>query len=228
MTIRPEQWREGLLVRSPNWLGDLVMTFPALMLLKRLLPEFCSLSVICPAGLAPVHLHARDLACAAERQPRDFAGGRFRRRERGPVHHLPRILPDRRIRAFREVGKRIAANLPGGAAVERIALELQLPCARELPRRPLDRRMAFRASPVWARENHEHAFHRLKLHANLGSAVSSGAPFGRLAHFARHGTPQFGNAPGGAEHETVCGLAVHAVGKEVYFRVRQGAVGEID
>ena len=54
MTIAPEQWREGLLVRSPNWLGDLVMTFPALMLLKRLLPEFCTLTVICPAGLAPV------------------------------------------------------------------------------------------------------------------------------------------------------------------------------
>lgn len=54
MTISPDQWREGLLVRSPNWLGDLVMTFPALMLLKRLLPEFCTLTVICPAGLAPV------------------------------------------------------------------------------------------------------------------------------------------------------------------------------
>ena len=54
MIIPPEQWREGLLVRSPNWLGDLVMTFPALMLLKRILPEFCSLTVICPAGLAPV------------------------------------------------------------------------------------------------------------------------------------------------------------------------------
>ena len=54
MTIPKDQWRDGLLVRSPNWLGDLVMTFPALMLLKRLLPEFCSLSVICPAGLAPV------------------------------------------------------------------------------------------------------------------------------------------------------------------------------
>ena len=54
MSIRREQWREGLLVRSPNWLGDLVMAFPALMLLKRLLPEFCTLSVICPASLAPV------------------------------------------------------------------------------------------------------------------------------------------------------------------------------
>ena len=39
MTIPKDQWHDGLLVRSPNWLGDLVMTFPALMLLKRLLPE---------------------------------------------------------------------------------------------------------------------------------------------------------------------------------------------
>ena len=54
MKLSREQWKEGLLVRSPNWLGDLVMTFPALMLLKRLLPEFCTLTVICPAGLAPV------------------------------------------------------------------------------------------------------------------------------------------------------------------------------
>ena len=54
MTIPKDEWRDGLLVRSPNWLGDLVMTFPALMLLKRLLPEYCALTVICPAGLAPV------------------------------------------------------------------------------------------------------------------------------------------------------------------------------
>ena len=54
MTISKDQWRDGLLVRSPNWLGDLVMTFPALMLLKRLPPEYCALTVICPAGLAPV------------------------------------------------------------------------------------------------------------------------------------------------------------------------------
>ena len=54
MNIPKEQWKEGLLVRSPNWLGDLVMTFPALMLLKRILPPFCTLTVICPAGLAPV------------------------------------------------------------------------------------------------------------------------------------------------------------------------------
>ena len=54
MKLTYREWRDGLLVRSPNWLGDLVMTFPALMLLKRLLPEYCALSVICPASLAPV------------------------------------------------------------------------------------------------------------------------------------------------------------------------------
>ena len=54
MKLTYKEWRDGLLVRSPNWLGDLVMTFPALMLLKRLLPEYCALSVICPASLAPV------------------------------------------------------------------------------------------------------------------------------------------------------------------------------
>jgi len=54
MKLTYETWRDGLLIRSPNWLGDLVMTFPALMLLKRILPKYCALTVICPAALAPV------------------------------------------------------------------------------------------------------------------------------------------------------------------------------
>lgn len=54
MHIDPEHWKEGLVVRSPNWLGDLVMTFPALMQLKKLLPEYCELAVMCPANLAPI------------------------------------------------------------------------------------------------------------------------------------------------------------------------------
>lgn len=52
--IRPENWKDGLIVRTPNWLGDLVMTFPAMMQLKKILPEFCGMVVICPKGLAPV------------------------------------------------------------------------------------------------------------------------------------------------------------------------------
>lgn len=46
--------RDGILVRSPNWLGDAVMTFPALRQLKKMLPPTCGLMVLCPAGLAPL------------------------------------------------------------------------------------------------------------------------------------------------------------------------------
>ena len=43
-------WRNGLVVRMPNWLGDAVMALPALRQLKRILPENCALGVIVPAG----------------------------------------------------------------------------------------------------------------------------------------------------------------------------------
>ncbi len=44
-------WRDGLIVRSPNWLGDAVMTLPALLQLKRGLPNNCGLFVVCPENL---------------------------------------------------------------------------------------------------------------------------------------------------------------------------------
>jgi len=40
--------KDGIVVRVPNWLGDIVMTLPALMELKKMLPEYCGLFVICP------------------------------------------------------------------------------------------------------------------------------------------------------------------------------------
>jgi len=43
-------WKNGLLVRMPNWLGDAVMALPALRQLKKLLPENCALGVVAPAG----------------------------------------------------------------------------------------------------------------------------------------------------------------------------------
>ena len=55
--------RDGILVRSPNWLGDAVMTFPALRQLKKMLPPTCGLMVLCPAGLAPLF---RALDCVDE------------------------------------------------------------------------------------------------------------------------------------------------------------------
>lgn len=45
-------WRQGLLVRSTNWLGDAMMTLPAVYRLRQLLPEGGELMVSCPAKLA--------------------------------------------------------------------------------------------------------------------------------------------------------------------------------
>ena len=54
MKIAEGEWRDGILVRSPNWLGDAVMAIPAILQLKTCLPPFCGLFVACPKGIAPV------------------------------------------------------------------------------------------------------------------------------------------------------------------------------
>ena len=41
-------WRNGLVVRMPNHLGDAVMALPALLSLSRLVPEGCGLFVVAP------------------------------------------------------------------------------------------------------------------------------------------------------------------------------------
>ncbi len=47
-------FRGGVLLRSTNWLGDLVMTLPATWQLRRLLPEGVKLRVLCKKGLTPL------------------------------------------------------------------------------------------------------------------------------------------------------------------------------
>ncbi|MDD5698739.1 MAG: lipopolysaccharide heptosyltransferase II [Victivallaceae bacterium] len=52
--VRPlnmEKIRDGIIVRLPNWLGDVVMSLPALMQLKKLLPEYCGLFAVCSPGM---------------------------------------------------------------------------------------------------------------------------------------------------------------------------------
>lgn len=49
-----DDWRDGLLIRSPNWLGDVIMTLPAMLQLKKALPSTCGLFVVCPKGLEPL------------------------------------------------------------------------------------------------------------------------------------------------------------------------------
>ena len=50
-----EPLKRGIVVRSPNWLGDAVMTLPALHALKTLLPEGAPLAVIAPPGVAELY-----------------------------------------------------------------------------------------------------------------------------------------------------------------------------
>ncbi len=47
-------WRNGLLIRATNWLGDAMMTLPAVYKMSRFVPEPCGVFVVCPAGLAPL------------------------------------------------------------------------------------------------------------------------------------------------------------------------------
>lgn len=46
--------RDGLIVRTPNWLGDFVMCVPALMKLREILPPECSLELIAPKAFRPI------------------------------------------------------------------------------------------------------------------------------------------------------------------------------
>lgn len=52
--LAPADFRNGVLLRSTNWLGDIVMTLPATWQLRRLLPSGVPLHVLCRGSLAPV------------------------------------------------------------------------------------------------------------------------------------------------------------------------------
>jgi heptosyltransferase-2 len=49
--LENSDWRDGIVVRSPNWLGDAVMTLPAMLQLRKLVPENCGIFVVCPPSL---------------------------------------------------------------------------------------------------------------------------------------------------------------------------------
>jgi hypothetical protein len=51
VNLNPEDFRNGIVVRTPNWLGDAVMAIPAILQLKKILPDFCGLFVVTPAPL---------------------------------------------------------------------------------------------------------------------------------------------------------------------------------
>ena len=47
-------WKDGVLIRTPNWLGDIVLTLPAMMALRKILPEKCGIFVACPKVFEPL------------------------------------------------------------------------------------------------------------------------------------------------------------------------------
>ena len=44
-------WKDGIIVRTPNWLGDAIMAIPAMMQLKKAVPANCGFFAVVPPGL---------------------------------------------------------------------------------------------------------------------------------------------------------------------------------
>ncbi len=53
--VAKSDWRNGIIVRMPNHLGDAIMALPALAAFKQALPKYCALAVIAPAGQKPLY-----------------------------------------------------------------------------------------------------------------------------------------------------------------------------
>ncbi len=53
--INDKDWENGLIIRSPNWLGDAIMSFPALLQLRKIIPKGKSFSIITPPALKKIY-----------------------------------------------------------------------------------------------------------------------------------------------------------------------------
>jgi len=52
VALEQNDWKDGIVVRTPNWLGDAVMAIPAMMQLKKIVPANCGFFALVPPGLA--------------------------------------------------------------------------------------------------------------------------------------------------------------------------------
>ena len=76
-------WRNGLLIRATNWLGDALMSLPAVYRLSRFVPEPCGVFVLCPAFMQPLW---EAVPWVSEVIP--MAGARCGGSERASLHRL--------------------------------------------------------------------------------------------------------------------------------------------
>ncbi|MCP4179578.1 MAG: lipopolysaccharide heptosyltransferase II [bacterium] len=52
--LSDSRWKDGILIRSPNWLGDAIMALPAIYSLYKLKPKKCGLFIAAPDNLVPL------------------------------------------------------------------------------------------------------------------------------------------------------------------------------
>ncbi|MBR5837988.1 MAG: hypothetical protein IKZ84_05525, partial [Victivallales bacterium] len=52
--VQINDWRGGLLIRSTNWLGDALMTLPAVGQIRKVVPQDVPISILTPKNLAPM------------------------------------------------------------------------------------------------------------------------------------------------------------------------------
>ena len=51
--VKIDDWHGGLLIRSTNWLGDALMTLPAVGQIRKLVPQNVPVSILTPKNLEP-------------------------------------------------------------------------------------------------------------------------------------------------------------------------------
>ncbi|HJO95935.1 MAG TPA: lipopolysaccharide heptosyltransferase II [Victivallales bacterium] len=54
LTVSARDWKDGILIRSPNWLGDAIMALPAIYSLYKMKPKNCGLFIAAPDNLVPL------------------------------------------------------------------------------------------------------------------------------------------------------------------------------
>ena len=120
------EWRNGLLVRAPNWLGDTLMTLPAVYKLSRFVPEPCGTFVLCPRALMPIWQAAPWVSHVIPLDGRR-AGRKASEQIRGVAPGVAAVLPNSFGSALDVFGKGIPLKIGRGGYGRGLLLSHRLP-----------------------------------------------------------------------------------------------------
>ena len=143
-------WKNGLMLRSTNWLGDALMTLPAAYQMSRLLPRTCGFFVLCPKNLVPLWEACPwvDYAIGMERK-------RVSREEIGNVQSL-------------STGTAVVFPNSFGSAMDVYHCHIHNRVGRAGRFRSL---LLTHRLPEWPRTKEGAAFHQLSYYLDLASAI---------------------------------------------------------